>query len=270
MQSIELSPRIGSQVIIEPSELLAGTHAAEIRELLIKRGVVVMRGMDFNDEQLRTFTSSIGDIRQGGLYEEETQGMLKIKHIPGSYFWHIDGAYTAMPPFATVLAPRVIPPEGGNTEFVNTYAAFEDLPADEQEYLSTLEVVHTMKAAMNYAIPEPTVEHFQTWQGHRGIRPLVWQHKSGRKSLVLGATASHIVDMHFSDSHDLLTRLLAHTTQEKYRYAHVWQMGDIAIWDNTGTMHRVRPYDLNIARLMHRFTIEGVEPITAVSKLQMA
>jgi alpha-ketoglutarate-dependent taurine dioxygenase len=38
-------------------------------------------------------------------------------------------------------------------------------------------------------------------------------------------------------------------------------MGDLVMWDNTGTMHRVRPFDLASGRLMHRFTLEGFEPV---------
>lgn len=255
----DLTPLIGSEVVMDTETLLAGTRAAEIRALLVERGVLVFRDKHLTDEQLCDFTSTIGTLRQGALHE--SRGMLKVVHIPGSYFWHVDGTYTAMPPFATVLAPRVVAPEGGDTEFANTYAAFDDLPDQEQEYLSTLNVVHTMKAAHNYAVPEPTLERFQSWQGHRGTRPMVWRHKSGRRSLVLGATASHVVDMHFADSHDLIQRVMAHATQEKYVYRHKWKMGDIVIWDNTGTMHRVRPFDLASGRELHRFAVEGTEPL---------
>lgn len=259
LKTTDMTPLIGSEVDIDAETLLGGSQAAEIRELLIKRGVLVMRNQNLTDEELCTFTSTVGTLRQGALHE--SRGMLKVVHIPGSYFWHVDGTYTAMPPFATVLAPRVVAPEGGDTEFANTYAAFDDLPVDEQEYLSTLEVVHTMKAAHNYAVPEPTLERFQSWQGHRGTRPLVWRHRSGRRSLVLGATASHVVGMHFADSHDLLQRVLTHATQDKYVYRHKWKMGDVVIWDNTGTMHRVRPFDLASGRELHRFAVEGTEPL---------
>ena len=268
LKTIALSPRIGSEVAIDAETLLAGTHADEIRALLVERGALVMRGLDLSDDDLRTFTGTIGTVRQGAIQEEN--GMLKVVHIAGSFFWHVDGTYTRVPPFATILAPRVIPEEGGNTEFANTYAAFDDLPKDEQDYLSTLNVVHTMKAAHNYAVPEPSVEQFQTWQGHRGVRPLVWHHKSGRRSLVIGATASHIEGMHFSDSQELLQHLLTHTTQDKYVYRHKWKMGDVVIWDNTGTMHRVRPFDLSSGRKLHRFAVEGTEPLATQQQLDAA
>ena len=268
LETAELTPLIGSEVRIDGDLLLSGEHAAELRELLVRRGVVAIRGLDFDDSQLAAFTATIGKVRMGAISEDEA-GMLKVVHIAGAYFWHVDGTYTTMPPFATVLSPRVVAPEGGDTEFCNTYAAFEDLPAEEQKYLSTLEVVHTVKAAYNHAVPEPTLEQFQQWQG-RAVRPLVWRHRSGRRSLVVGATASHVVGMHVAESHELLERLTAHMTQDRYVYRHKWRMGDVVVWDNTGTMHRVRPFDLSSGRLMHRFAVEGVEPLAAEPRLAAA
>ncbi|MCB2077107.1 MAG: TauD/TfdA family dioxygenase [Novosphingobium sp.] len=37
------------------------------------------------------------------------------------------------------------------------------------------------------------------------------------------------------------------------------------MWDNTGTMHRARPYDAEAGRLLHRYTLNGEEPVTAVA-----
>ena len=52
--------------------------------------------------------------------------------FPGTFFWHMDGTYEEVPPFATVLTPRVLAPKGGQTEFANNYAAYEDLPESEK------------------------------------------------------------------------------------------------------------------------------------------
>jgi alpha-ketoglutarate-dependent taurine dioxygenase len=259
----DLTPTIGSLVSVDPDTLLSGACATELRELLVQRGVIAMRGVDFDDAQLRAFTETMGELRMGTVYEQENNGMLKIVHIPGSYFWHIDGTYTGVLPFATVLTPRVVAPEGGSTEFANTYAAFEDLPADEQEYLKTLEVVHSVEASNRFAAPEQSPEHFAQFLDYRHTQPLVWQHESGRCSLVVGFTASHVIGMHVAESYELLQRLLVHATQDKYVYRHEWEMGDLVMWDNTGTMHRVRPFDLSAGRLMHRFTLEGYEPVRA-------
>jgi alpha-ketoglutarate-dependent taurine dioxygenase len=277
LETIELTPHIGSELKVDAKQLLSGLHAQEIRDLLVRRGVVIARNIQLNDGEQRAFTSTLGDLRLGSFTNEGEDGLMKVtmdkkvnpqyaEFFPGTFFWHMDGSYEAIPPFATVLTPRVLSSEGGQTEFANTYAAFEDLPADEQAYLETLRVVHTMRATMSDAVPDAGLEQYQLWLRYpRPVYPLVWRHKSGRKSLVLSKSCSHVVGLHPAESRSLLDRLIGHATQEKYVYRHVWQMGDLLIWDNTGTMHRVRPYDPNCGRELHRFTLNGEEPITAAA-----
>ena len=89
--------------------------------------------------------------------------------------------------------------------------------------------------------------------------PLVWTHRSGRKSLVLGSTASHIEGMGRAEGRALLDELLDWATQPQFVYRHEWRLGDMLMWDNTGTMHRAEPYAQDSGRLMHRTTLLGEE-----------
>jgi alpha-ketoglutarate-dependent taurine dioxygenase len=92
-------------------------------------------------------------------------------------------------------------------------------------------------------------------------RRLVWTHKSGRKSLLLGHSASHIEGMDIQEGRALLCRLCEWATQPQYVYSHDWKMGDLLIWDNSGAMHRVVRYPLDSERMMHRTTLFGEEPV---------
>lgn len=92
---------------------------------------------------------------------------------------------------------------------------------------------------------------------------MVWHHRSGRRSLLLAYSAKYVVGMNRAASDALLARLLARAEQPQYIYRHDWHVGDLLIWDNTGTMHRVVPFDLNCGRELHRVTLVGEEPITA-------
>jgi len=273
LKTIDLRPRIGSEIKCDLDTLLSGSVAAEVRALLVKRGVLIARDMEMSDDQQRAFIGTLGDLRLGTVKSEGEGGMLKVtldkkenptyaEFFPGTFFWHMDGTYDAIPPFATVLRPRVLSPTGGYTEFANTYAAYEDLPADEQEYLQTLKVVHTMQSAMWHSYTDVTEEQYALWRSYPvRTHPLVWHHHSGRKSLVLSTSAAHIVGMHPAESHDLLQRLMAWATKPEYVYRHTWRMNDVLIWDNTGTMHRVTPFDPKCGRLLHRFTLNGEESV---------
>jgi alpha-ketoglutarate-dependent taurine dioxygenase len=283
LSSLELSQRMGSQVQISKGDLVSGAHAKEIRALLDQRGVLLFRGVAPEDSELRTIARTLGDLRIGGskrgadgkTLTEGDEGMLKVsldekvnpeyaRFLIGNHLWHMDGTYEEIPPLATLFTPYRLSKTGGDTMFANTYAAFEDLPDEEKVELERLKVVHTMQAALFPAKRDCTPEEFAVWSSYpQRSHPLVWHHKSGRKSLVLSTSGAYVEGMHPAESHDVLQRLMAHTTQDKYVYRHKWQLGDLVIWDNTGAMHRVLPFDKESGREFHRFTLNGEEPITA-------
>lgn len=277
IKSAPLTPHTGSEMFLSREDLLSGSYSADIRELLVQRGVVIVRGANLSDDDQRALARSLGDLRLGTVKQEGEEGLMKVtfdekvnpeyaKFFFGSQLWHMDGTYEEVPPFATLLTPRVLSETGGQTEFTSNYAAYEDLPDDQKAQIDTLKVVHTMQAALFPGKPDCTVEEFALWHSYPNREhPLVWHHKSGRKSLVLSTSGSHIVGMHPAESHDLLAGLMRHATQDKYVYRHTWQMGDLLIWDNTGTMHRVLPFPPDSGRQLHRFTLNGEEPVSAVA-----
>ena len=285
LTSADLSPRMGSQVHLTKAGLLSGEHAREIRNLLDQRGVLLFRGVAPSDEELRTIARTLGDLRVGAskrgadgkTLNEGEEGVLKVsldpkvnpeyaRFLPGNHLWHMDGTYEEIPPLATLFTPFRLSKTGGDTCFANTYAAFEDLPNDEKAELEKLRVVHTMQAALFPAMRACTAEEFAVWASYpMRSHPLVWHHHSGRKLLVLSTSGARIVGMHPADSQALLQRLMTWATQPQYIYRHVWRMSDLLIWDNTGTMHRVRPYDLQCGRRLHRFTLDGEEPIRSAA-----
>ena len=61
----------------------------------------------------------------------------------------------------------------------------------------------------------------------------------------------------------LLDELLDWSTQDRFTYQHVWQKGDMVIFNNPGLLHRSRPYNKASGRVLHRATVKGVEAITA-------
>jgi alpha-ketoglutarate-dependent taurine dioxygenase len=273
LKTVNLTPRIGTEVQVDLPTLLSGEVSRHIRDLLVERGVIVVRGLEMRDEEQRAFTQTLGKVRLGTVKAEGDAGLMKVTHdkkenpayaefFPGTFFWHIDGTYDEVPPFASVLTPRVLSPTGGQTEFANAYAAYEDLSDDEKAVFDTLNVVHTMPSAMWHSYEDVTEEQFAQWRSYPvRTHPLVWRHHSGRKSLVLATSAARIVGMHLAESFDLLQRLMAWVTKPEYVYRHEWRMNDLLIWDNTGTMHRAKPYDMNCGRRLHRFTLDGEEPI---------
>jgi alpha-ketoglutarate-dependent taurine dioxygenase len=125
-----------------------------------------------------------------------------------------------------------------------------------------LRVVHSLEASQRRITPNPTPDELRRWRQRRTHEhPLVWTHRSGRKSLVLGASADCIVDMDPGEGRALLAELLRCATSPDKIYRHSWSVGDTVIWDNRGVLHRAAPYDPDSAREMLRTTVLGDEPI---------
>ena len=275
-ETVALTPRIGTEVRADLATLLSGEHAEELKALLVERGVLLFRGHDVTPEQQIALAATFGVPRDehGQLITmitpDPVQSPIFADYTRGTFWFHVDGTYTDTPGFATLLHARVLAPEGGQTEFCNTYALYDDLSAEDQRQLDGLEVMHSGEHIQRLAFPEPTEAQLDAW-GERAVpprqHPMVWQHRSGRKSLLIAYSCKHVIGMDKAESDALLDRLLAKAEEPQYRYCHDWQIGDLLIWDNTGTMHRVITFELDCGRLLHRVTLFGEEKITAPDRV---
>jgi len=263
----EISPNIGTRVHLSKEELLSGECGQALRELLEQRGVLVLPKIDFSDDEQVEFTKTLGEF----MPEMQGQRVYNISldaeknpnrdYLKGSLFWHVDGTMNKKPIGYAVLSSKVLPTWGGNTEFCNTYAAYDALPEEQKKSIEELRVVHSMFNSLFYHTQEPTREQLELYKkmGEANL-PLVWKHRSGRKSLILGNTAHYIEGMDPMESQVLLHSLRDWATQPQFVYSHEWSLGDTVIWDNTGTMHRAMPYDPDCGRLLHRTKTAGEEP----------
>ena len=267
----EAAPRIGTIIRTDKQTLLSGARAGEIREIMEQRGVIVFPEINLSDQEqiafthtLGTFAHEDGEAKGGGdavypITMDESINPI-ASYLKGAFFWHIDGTMSDKPILASIMSARALAKEGGETDFCNTYAAWDDLPDDDKAAVGDLDVVHAMWRSQLYWKPEPSFAELESWMA-RGSNtlPLVWKHRSGRQSLVLGATALGVEGMDQIESEKTLVRLRDWATQPQFCYRHTWSLGDMVLWDNTGTMHRALPYDHKSGRLMMRTKLEGEE-----------
>jgi alpha-ketoglutarate-dependent taurine dioxygenase len=150
--TIDLMPRTGTEVIADAATLASGTISPALRQILEQRGVLVFRDVNLSDEKQLKLSESLGTlVRHGGDPIQEITLDTKLtptaEYLKGSFFWHIDGATGGTPDLAALLGARRLSPEGGQTHFANTYAAWDDLPESEESELENLRVVHSFDAA---------------------------------------------------------------------------------------------------------------------------
>lgn len=265
IQCTNLTPAIGASVVGTPDDLVRPDAARELRDLLCQRGVLVFKELHLENDQQVQLAGMIGTVRAEG-----EDGIFKITldakinpgadYLKGSFLWHMDGTHDDVPVFASLLSGRILSIVGGQTEFANSYAAYEALSPEMKERLADLKVVHSFTTSMERAGVEATEANVAYWRSiPNKTHNLVWTHEDGRKSLVIGCHASQVMGMKPAESDRLLQELMAWITQPRFTYRHEWSVGDLLIWDNTGVLHRAEPYPIDSGRVMDRTTLMGEE-----------
>jgi alpha-ketoglutarate-dependent taurine dioxygenase len=267
---------IGAEVTgVTPDELVENESiVTAIVDALEANGVLVFRDLHLDPETQVAFCRRIGELDYSvghhpvaGIYRvtrDRTKNSA-AEYLKGTFHWHIDGCtplHGEPPQKATLLSAKAVAESGGETQFASTYAAYDTLTEGEKERFASLQVLHSLEASQRLVYPDPTPEQIEGWRSRpTSVHPLVWTHRSGRKSLLISAHADHIVDMEPDESRALLDELMGRATTDELVYSHHWSVGDTVIWDNTGVMHRATPYSDGSRREMLRTTIFGTEPI---------
>lgn len=270
----KLSNNLGAEVLgVDTDRLLRDDGLADAcMTALEKHGVLLFRKINVDDRTQVEFCRKLGTLINFSRFPPyDAEEVMEIsfdpsnpnaEYLASNDFWHIDGLLDKIAPKASVMSARVTADRGGETEFASTYAAYEALSDDEKKLFADLRVVHTFAAIQRLTYPDPTPTQLKEWASRREVEhPLVWQHESGRQSLVFGATTSHVVGMDFDESRALLDDLEKRATTQELVYRHTWSEGDLVIWDNSGLVHRACEFDRSEPRRMHRSTLVGHEII---------
>jgi taurine dioxygenase len=177
--------------------------------------------------------------------------------------WHSDDSYKDVPCALTMLYGIAIPSKGGDTQFVNMYAAYEALPDATKQRIAGLRILHKYDSSRK-GTRVATLAGNEAATVPGAVHPLVRTHpETQRKALYLNPNRmEEIVGLDRAESDALLDALIAHATEERFQYRHHWRQGDILIWDNRCTMHKANAdYPAGERRLMHRIITAGTVPV---------
>jgi alpha-ketoglutarate-dependent taurine dioxygenase len=274
LETRQLSP-IGVEVVDADIELLLedDSVASEILDLLDANGVVLFRELGLSDEELVMFGRHLGPTLTktskgwDPTFPELFTVTLEPGAVAGAYMkstfdWHIDGSTLPIPQKASILTARVLSKDRSDTRFASTYAAYEGLSDEEKARFDDLKVWHDLQAVNRRYESNPSPEAAAHLENYPPVlQPLVWTHRDGRKSLVIGTPAASIDGLPEEEGMAILADLLARATDESLVYSHAWKIGDVVIWDNRGVLHQAMPYDEESGRSMKRVTLVGDEPI---------
>jgi alpha-ketoglutarate-dependent 2,4-dichlorophenoxyacetate dioxygenase len=160
----------------------------------------------------------------------------------GNRLWHTDASFQDPAGRYSMLSARVVPAIAADTEFADMRAAYDTLDDETKAKLESLRVHHSIAYSRQVLGFEFSDEEQEKLRG--AVHPLIRINpRTQRRSLYLASHASRIMDWPVPEGRLLLRDLIEHATQPQFVYRHRWQVGDLVIWDNLGTMHRGRPFD---------------------------
>ena len=274
---IPLKAPLGARIEgLDRTRAAAPETASLLGRALAEHLLVVIRGKPMAPEETREFSKAFGEPQKQLLRYKRSGAVPDVSVMVSTLMadgttdktairaedWHTDDSYFAVPAKATLLHSIEIPSHGGATWFCNMHSVFDALPEATRKRIDGLKAIHgydTVRARNRPSArtPEeiaetPDVEH-----------PLVRTHpETGRKSLYLNPNRlDRIVGLERAESDALLDELADEARKPQHHHGHVWNRGDVVVWDNRATMHRVViDYPVGEKRIMHRVLIEGDRP----------
>jgi alpha-ketoglutarate-dependent 2,4-dichlorophenoxyacetate dioxygenase len=266
---------------VDITKPISQAEVAAIEAGMDRYAVLVFRDQKLTDEQQMAFTLNFGAIenaRGGNITKDKdkrlAEGMNDVSNLGkdgrplpkdsrqtlfniGNMLWHSDSSFRAIPAKYSLLSARIVNPVGGNTEFADMRAAYDELDAATKTEIETMVCEHSlMYSRGSLGFLDFTEEEKAMFKPVR--QRLVRTHPvTGRKSLYLSSHAGGIVGMTMPEARILLRDLTEHATQPKFVYSHKWRLYDLVIWDNRQVLHRARRYDQSQPRDMRRTTVAG-------------
>ena len=269
LTGVDLSGSMGSAAI------------AAIRRAVVEHSVLVIRDQHLSIQQQVDLSRQFGDLEdfpETNKRSAQTTAVFRVSNVgeDGQPYgasdirtqylkivehWHTDSSYRRIPAKFSFLHAIEIPPAevGGQTEWTNTAVAYAALPQSLQTKLQSLRALHsyTQSRVIVPSLPPLTESELRT---HPPVlHPVVTRHPETKNlGLYITDHSPGVVGLPGNQGHALMQELLGHATQPQFIYKHYWRQGDLLIWDNRHSMHRVIPFDYEKhARVMHRTSVSG-------------
>jgi len=253
-------------------------YVDELRNLWLENSILIFKNLMLDHNQFERFGLLFGEFGDDPYIESiknhpniiEVKREANEKAPPFGGSWHSDWSFQENPPSATLLHSKIIPPIGGETLFLNTQKAYDDLSSSMKNKINSLEVIHSAARPYAddgfYALEKDKDRSMKIKPSKKAkdifLHPLVRTHpETNRKSLFINPVYTIAIDgLHDDESKLLLNELFNHMEKETYIYKHLWEPNMLVMWDNRSVNHCAQGGYEGYKRLLHRITLAGERP----------
>jgi taurine dioxygenase len=274
-----LHPALGCEITgITLAQAVEPEMFGKVYEAFLDYELILFRDVDLPPATQVAFAKSFGEVQihvmnqyQGYrdhpeiymLSNLDKDGNPSGKHPDkGTLYWHTDGSWRERTGQATMMYSEIVPPVGGETEFADMYAAYDNLPAGLKKQIEGRRAIHNLDFSRTRRHGEDPMTAEQKAKVPPIAHPVVRTHpETGRKAIFLGDHAQEIEGMDYAEGRALIEEVNALITPRESVYSHKWNPRECVVWDNRCTLHRATGFDeAHMKRVMRRCTINGDRP----------
>jgi taurine dioxygenase len=243
-----ITPQFGAEIAgIDLGAELSSETVAEIRSMLLRYKVIVLRNQEITTGQHVAFARMLGqpDIHHLTPSDQPHPEVLHLRNGPQSPAergkmadtWHQDGSWRADPLWVTILRSRVVPNAGGDTLFSDMGAAFQGLSPIMKDWVQKLTAIHDMALGFDgrSTMTREEIHALHPPQEH----PVVVTHpETGERLLYINSTfGSRIKGLSPVESHWLVQHLSSQALIPDYQIRVRWKPNTIVLWDDWACQH---------------------------------
>ncbi len=278
LQTRQLHPTFGVEIIdVDLRSVSATFQYPDIRAAFEEHSVLLFRGQDLDDEAHLRLGALFGPIEDrsfgkngpaprmdnvsnrlhdGTVSEADS---LHTLNLMANQLWHTDSTFLPTPALANILAARVLPSSGGETEYVSTRVAWAQMPSALKRRAAQAVFRHRIghsRAKISAELGTMHAVRFPDDQRWRAIWP---NPLNRREALYIASHVAAVEGLGQNDGEALVAELSAFCTEPHRIYRHAWQPGDVLIWDERATMHRGRPWPYDEERTLGSICVTATE-----------
>ena len=228
-----------------------------LRSALRRWHLLLIRGESASERDQIRFAETFGPVADesidgggGASYVSNTRadGFAST----GELYFHSDLAFTPDPLKLISMCALELPAGGTSTCFADAMRAAHTLPRALRERCRGLRARHLFDLVSQRQDLRYRLEDFP--DAARAEHPLLLTHyETGEPILFVSQMQTdRILGLPDAEGESLLRALLAHLYRREHLYDHVWQLGDLAIWDNWALQHARPPFDASQPRTLRR------------------
>ena len=249
--------QIGIQILDLDVASVTPREIEEIKQLVYSYKLVIFREQKINDNQYLEFAQKIGTPQvypQDNYHHPEHPEIFVSSNLlrdgkkfgvrgTGRY-WHTDCAFLEEPLPLTMLYPQVLPESIRETYYIDMQQVYQKLPAHLKSYVDGKYLIHEGKwryKVQEWDIDKAIIDILRDIEERfPAVRhPAVVTHPvSGAKILYASSGfTTGIEGLDYESNQKILPELFAFIERQEHIHTHVWQDGDLILWENRTLNH---------------------------------